>query len=78
MIAQIKGLAKPSMSIPPMESPAVCLVSIEVNYFTVTTDCSCLVIIIDRRGYASVNIVIGVVAVGFFSAVSIKARYSKI
>ena len=46
MIAQIKGLAKPSMSIHPMESPAVCLVSIEVSYLTVTSDCSCLVIII--------------------------------
>ena len=62
MIAQIKGLAKPSMSIHPMESPAVCLVSIEVNY----------------RGYSSVNIVIGVVAVVFFSAASIFHRYSKI
>ena len=29
-----------------MESPAVCLVSIEVSYLTVTSDCSCLVIII--------------------------------
>ena len=27
-----------------------------------------IIIIIDRRGYSSVNIVIGVVAVGFFSA----------
>ena len=43
MIAQSKGLAKPSMSMHPMESPAVCLVSIEVNYLTVTSDCSCLV-----------------------------------
>ena len=34
------------MSIHPMESPAVCLVSIEVSYLTVTSDCSCLVIII--------------------------------
>ena len=57
------GLAKPCMSIHPMASPTVCLVSIEVNSLTVTSDCSCLVI--DRRG-SSVNIVIGVVAVGFF------------
>ena len=34
------------MSIHPVESPAVCLVSIEVSYLTVTSDCSCLVIII--------------------------------
>ena len=34
------------MSIHPMKSPAVCLVSIEVSYLTVTSDCSCLVIII--------------------------------
>ena len=33
------------MSIHPMESPTVCLVSIEVNYLTVTSDCSCLVVI---------------------------------
>ena len=80
MIAQIKGLAKPSHVYPSyMESPAVCLVSIEVNYLTVTSDCSCLVIITDWRGYSSVSIVIGVVAVFFFfSAASIFHHYSKI
>ena len=31
------------MSIHPMASPTACLVSIEVNYLTVTSDCSCLV-----------------------------------
>ena len=35
-------------------------------------------IFIDRRGYSLVNIVIGVVAVGFFSAASIFHRYNKI
>ena len=39
----MKGLAKPSMSIHPMASPTVCLVSIEVSSLTVTSDCSCLV-----------------------------------
>ena len=34
--------------------------------------------LIDRRGYSSVNIVIGVVAVGFFPAATIDTRYSKI
>ena len=67
------------MSIHPVESPTVCLVSIEVNCLTVTSDCSCLVvIIITDREVLSVSIVIGVFAVGFFSAASIKARYSKI
>ena len=33
------------MSIHPMASPTVCLVSIEVNSLAVTSDCSCLVII---------------------------------
>ena len=42
------GLAKPTMSIHPMASPTVCLVSIEVSSLTVTSDCSCLVIIIKR------------------------------
>ena len=37
------GLAKPCMSVHPMASPTVCLVSIEVNSLTVTSDCSCLV-----------------------------------
>ena len=37
------GLAKPCMSIHPMASPTFCLVSIEVNSLTVTSDCSCLV-----------------------------------
>ena len=36
------------------------------NLLTVACNCSRLVIIIDRRGYSSVNIVIGVFAVGFF------------
>ena len=40
------GLAKLTMSIHPMASPTVCLVSIEVSSLTVTSDCSCLVIII--------------------------------
>ena len=40
------GLAKPTMSIHLMASPTVCLVSIEVSSLTVTSDCSCLVIII--------------------------------
>ena len=40
------GLAKPTMSIHPMASPTFCLVSIEVSSLTVTSDCSCLVIII--------------------------------
>ena len=39
------GLAKPTMSIHPMASPTVCLVSIEVSSLTVTSDCSCLVCI---------------------------------
>ena len=39
------GLAKPAMSIHPMASPTVCLVSIEVSSLTVASDCSCLVII---------------------------------
>ena len=43
MIALIKGLAKPCMSVHPMASPTVCLVSMEVNYLTVTGDCSSLV-----------------------------------
>ena len=43
MIAWFKGLAKPCMSIHRMASPTACLVSIEVNYLTVTSDCSCLV-----------------------------------
>ena len=34
--------------------------------------------VIDRRGYSSVNIVIGVVAVVFFSTSTIDTRYSKI
>ena len=45
------GLAKPCMSIHPMASPTVCLVSIEVNSLTVTSDCSCLVIIKRFRFY---------------------------
>ena len=55
------------MFIHPMGSPTACLVSIEVNYLTVTSDCSCLVIIIiiDRE-VLSVNLVIGLVAVVFF------------
>ena len=43
------GLAKPSMSIHPMASETVCLVSIEVSSLTVTSDCSCLVIILSFR-----------------------------
>ena len=71
------GLAKPSMSIHPMASPTVCLVSIEVSSLTVTSDCSSLVIITDRE-VLSVSIVIGVVAVGFFSAATVDTPYSKI
>ena len=37
------GLAKPSMSIHPVATPSVCLVSVEVSSLTVTSDCSCLV-----------------------------------
>ena len=44
------GLAKPCMSIHPMVSPTVCLVSIEVNSLTVTSDCSCLVKLHLNRG----------------------------
>ena len=66
------------MSIHPMESPAVCLVSIEVSYLTITSDCSCLVIIITDREVLSVSIVIGVVAVVFFSAATVDTSYSKI
>ena len=69
------GLAKPSMSIHPMASPTVCLVSIEVSSLTVTSDCSCLV---TDREVLSVSIVIGVVAVGFFSAATVDTPYSKI
>ena len=43
------GLAKLCMSVHPMASPAVCLVSIEVNSLTVTIDCSCLVFIIIKK-----------------------------
>ena len=43
------GLAKPTISIHPMASPTVCLVSIEVSSLTVTSDCSCLVIILFFR-----------------------------
>ena len=46
MIAYIEGLAKPCMSSHPMASPTVCLVSIKVNYLTVTGDCSCLVFLL--------------------------------
>ena len=40
------GLATPCMTIHPMASRTFCLVSIEVSSLTVTSDCSCLVIII--------------------------------
>ena len=46
------GLAKPCMSIHPMASPTFCLVSIEVSSLTVTSDCSCLVIILFFSGHA--------------------------
>ena len=39
------GLAKPCTSIHPMASPTFCLVSIEVSSLTVTSDCSCLVMV---------------------------------
>ena len=70
------GLAKPAMSIHPMASPTVCLVSIEVSSLTVTSDCSCLVI--TDREVLSVSIVIGVVAVVFFSTATVDTSYSKI
>ena len=118
------------MSIHPMASPTFCLVSIEVSSLTVTSDCSCLVIIIIKRfrfyrnlllsnflisvlslllllkdspilsesfdlvfpisvtiliiiiitdrEVLSVSIVIGVVAVVFFSAATVDTPYSKI
>ena len=34
------------LSVHPMVCPTVCLVCIEVNYLTVTTDCSCLAYIV--------------------------------
>ena len=75
MIAYIKGLAKPCMSSHPIASPTVCLVSIEVNYLTVTGDCSCL--FIDRERLLSVNIVIKVVAVGFFQPLRLACATAK-
>ena len=71
------GMAEPCMSIHPMASPTFCLVPIEVSSLTVTSDCSCLVIITDRE-VLSVSIVIVVVAVVFFSAATVDTPYSKI
>ena len=51
VIVYMTGLAKPCMSIHPMASPTFCLVSIEVSSLTVTSDCSCLVIIKRFRFY---------------------------
>ena len=40
------------LSVPPLASPTVCLVFVEVNLLTVTGDCSCLVVFDNASKYS--------------------------